>query len=79
VNAKVDVPKLMHVQKTLKALDYSCHCTGKMDAATVEAIQLFQKDHGLKVDGQLTPETVSAIEKVWEDKVKKAEQEAAGQ
>jgi len=75
VDAKMLVPEMMNVQKHLKALDYNCKCTGKMDEATTEAVKQFQKDHGLKADGMLTPETSDAIMKAWNEKVKKAEQE----
>ncbi|MEW6442646.1 MAG: peptidoglycan-binding domain-containing protein [bacterium] len=75
--AKVDVPQIMNVQKNLKAMDYDCKCTGMMDKQTTEAIQLFQKDHGLTPTGELTPETAKAIDKAWDERVKKAEQEAA--
>ena len=75
VDAKVDVPQMMNIQKHLKALDYNCKCTGKMDEATTEAVKQFQKDHGLKVDGIFTPETMDAIMKAWDEKVKKMEQE----
>ncbi|MEW6442629.1 MAG: peptidoglycan-binding domain-containing protein [bacterium] len=66
--AKVDEAQIMDVQRSLKALNYSCDCTGKMDAATLEAIKQFQKDHGMTVDGMCTPETMSAIQKAYDEK-----------
>lgn len=42
------------VQQLLKANGYAVEdCTGKMDAATVEAVKVFQNNHALDADGEV--------------------------
>lgn len=64
------------LQKYLIQLGYSCGsygADGDFGDATELAVEKFQKDHGLEVDGEYGPKSHAAMEKALDDADKKAD------
>jgi Putative peptidoglycan binding domain len=60
------IEELAGVQARLNNLGYPCGSSnGEMNADTVDAIEQFQGDQGLAIDGDLTDETRSKLEKSY--------------
>ncbi len=53
----MDVPAVLHVQRSLKGIGYKVETTGIYDEATFRGVTKFQKDLGLKADGIAGPRT----------------------
>ena len=50
------------LQRTLKDLGYyDTKCTGKMLSKTTRAVKAFQKDHGLRVSGNVNQEVIDLL------------------
>lgn len=52
---------ILNVQRILKCCGYDIDITGKFDAKTKNAIKQYQKKFGLKVTGNLNPETALSL------------------
>jgi len=60
----INKTQVKNLQRYLRALNYDLgkyELEGVFGLATKEAVKMFQKDHGLKIDGIVGDETINAI------------------